>query len=94
MTFWSFIVEKMGTLPDETIHIAVGWVVHLHGHWNKVVPLVKPFIFVNLSNGAKFHSYTCWSTNDTQSHHFLCQVSNHHIGNEDLVLLGHVKINL
>jgi len=55
---------------------------------------MKSFIFVDLSNGVKFCSYTCWSTNDTQSHHLPCWVSNHHIDNEDLVLLGHVKIDL
>jgi hypothetical protein len=31
--------------------------------------------------------------NDTRSHYFPCWVNNHHINNEDLVLLGHVEIN-
>jgi hypothetical protein len=33
--------------------------VHLHGHWNKVVPFMKPSIFADLSNNVKFHSCTC-----------------------------------
>jgi hypothetical protein len=33
-------------------------VVHFHGHWNKVVPLLKPFIFVDFNNGDKFCSCT------------------------------------
>ncbi len=83
----------MGTLLNETIHITLKCVVHLHGHWNKVMPLMKPFIFMDFNNGIKFYNYTCWSTNDTQSHHLLNRVSNHHIDNKDLVLLGHVKID-
>jgi len=35
---WS-IVEKMGTLLDEMIHIKLECDVHLHGHQNKVLPL-------------------------------------------------------
>ncbi len=71
-----------------------GCIVHLHGHRNKVVPFMKPCILADLNNGTKFHIYTCWSTKDTQSHRLSCWVSNHHIGNKDLVLLGHVEINL
>jgi hypothetical protein len=35
MTSRSFIMEKMNTLLDETIHIMPKCVVHLHGHQNK-----------------------------------------------------------
>jgi hypothetical protein len=50
-------MEKMGTLPNETIHITLGCIVHLHGHQNKIVPLMKPFILVDLNDGIKFHIY-------------------------------------
>jgi hypothetical protein len=93
MSSSSFIVEKMNTLLDEMIHIMLGCVVHLHGHHNKMVPFLKPFIFVDLDNGAKFRNYTYWSTNDIQKHHFLCCVSNHQIDKENLVVPSHVKIN-
>jgi len=43
----------MGTL-DETIHITLRCVVHIHGHWNRMVPFMKPFILANLNNDAKF----------------------------------------
>jgi len=59
MTSQLFIVEKMGTLPNETIHITPRCIVHLHGHWNEMVPLMKPFIFLDFNNGTKFHSCTC-----------------------------------
>ncbi len=59
MTYRSSIVEKMGTLIDETIHIMPKCAVHFHGHQNKVVRLIKPFILVNLSNGVKFRNCTC-----------------------------------
>jgi hypothetical protein len=88
------IVEKTCTLFDETIHIMPECTMHLHGHQNKAMPLMKPYILVDLNNGAKFHGYICWSTNDTPNHHLPCQVSNQHIGNKDLVFLGHVKIGL
>jgi len=94
MTFWSSIVEKIGTLPDETIYIMFECIVYLHGHRNKLVDFMKSSILVDLSNGAKFHSYTYWLSNNPWSHQLLCWVSNHHIDNEDLVLSGHVKINL
>jgi len=51
MTFQSSIMEKKNTFPDETPRC----VVIFHGHQNKVVPLMKLSIVVNLSNGAKFH---------------------------------------
>ncbi len=89
----SSIVEKIGTLPNETIHIMPGCAMHLHCHQNKVVPLMKPSILVDFNNGNKFHSCTYWSTTDIRSHHLLCQVNNHHIYNKNLVLLGYVKIS-
>jgi hypothetical protein len=44
MTFQSFIVEMMGTFPNETIHIMPRCVMHLHDHQNKVVPFMKPIL--------------------------------------------------
>ncbi len=64
MTSQSSIVEKMGTLPDETIHIMLEGVVHLQGHGNKMVPLMKPFILEDLNNGIKFCNCTYWLNND------------------------------
>jgi len=55
MTFRSSIVEKMNTFPNKIIHIMPRCVVHLHGHWNKIVPLMKPSVLVDLNNGVKFH---------------------------------------
>ncbi len=94
MTFQLFIVEKMGTLFDETIHITLGCAMHLHCHQNKVVPFMKPTILVDFSNGIKFHSYTCWLTDDIQNHYLLHWINNYHIGNKNLVFSGHVKISL
>ncbi len=76
----------MSTLPHEMIHITFKCIMHLHGHWNKVVPFLKPFIFADLSNGAKFCNCNYWLINDTQSYRFSHWVSNHHIDNENLVL--------
>jgi hypothetical protein len=42
MTFRLFIVKKMNTLLNETIHIMLWCVMYFHGHRNKVVPLLKP----------------------------------------------------
>jgi hypothetical protein len=81
----SSIVKKMNTLFDETIHITPKCVVHLHGHQNKMVLLLKPFIFTVINNGIKFHNCTCWSANDTQSHRLSRRVNNHHIANKNLV---------
>jgi hypothetical protein len=58
MTSQLSIMEKTSILLDEMIHIMPECIVHLHGHWNKVVPFMKLFIFINLSNGAKFCNYT------------------------------------
>jgi hypothetical protein len=66
---------------------------HLHGHRNKMVPLMMPFILANLSNGTKFRNYTYWSSNDIQNHCILRWASNHNIDNEDLVLPSHVEID-
>ncbi len=66
MTFQLSIVEKMGTFLNKTIHIVPKCVMHLHGHHNKMVPLTKPFILADISNGIKFRSCTCWSTNDSR----------------------------
>jgi hypothetical protein len=48
--------KKTSTFLDETIHITFGWAMYLHGHRNNVVPLMKPFIFADLYNGAKFYN--------------------------------------
>ncbi len=58
MTSQLSIVEKTSTFLDETIHIMFGCAVHLHGHRNKMVPLLKLFIFADLSNDIKFRNYT------------------------------------
>ncbi len=52
-------MEKMNTFLDETIHITPKCAMHLHDHWNKMVPLVKPSILVDLNNGVKFCNCTC-----------------------------------
>jgi hypothetical protein len=93
MTSRTSILEKTCTLLNEMIHIPLKCAMHLHDHWNKSVPFMKPFILVDFNNGSKIHNYTCWSINDIQSHHLLHQVNNHNINNKDLVLLGHVKIS-
>jgi hypothetical protein len=93
MTSWLSILEKANTLLDETIHIMHEFTMHLHGHQNKMVPLIKPSILVDLSNGIKFRNYICWSTNDTQIHYFLCRINNHHNGNKYLVRTNHVEID-
>jgi len=46
MSSSSSIVEKTNTLFDETIFITPKCAVHLHNCRNKVVPLMKPFIFI------------------------------------------------
>jgi hypothetical protein len=87
-------MEKIGTFLDETIHITPRCTMRFHGHRNKMVPLMKPFIFVDLSNGVKFHNYTCYSIDDIRSHYLPRQVNNHHINNKDLILSSHVDIGL
>jgi hypothetical protein len=62
MTFRSSIVKKTSTLLNKMIHITPECTMHLHGHQNKMVPLMKPFILVDLSNGTKFYNYTYSST--------------------------------
>jgi hypothetical protein len=56
MTSRSSIMEKTITLLHEMIHIVFGCVMHLHDHWNKVVPFMKPFILTDLNNGIKFYN--------------------------------------
>ncbi len=56
------------------------------------MPLMKPSILMDFNNDAKFHSYTCRSTNDTHNHCVSCWVNNHHIGNKDMVFMSHEKI--
>jgi hypothetical protein len=42
-------MEKMSTFPNEMIHIMLRGTVHLHGHWDKMVPFMKPSILVDFS---------------------------------------------
>jgi hypothetical protein len=42
------------TLFHEMIHIMPGCAMHLHGHYNKMVPFMKPSIFTNFNNGLNF----------------------------------------
>jgi hypothetical protein len=60
MPFYTSIMEKTCTFLDEMIHIMLGSVVHLHDHWNKMMP----FIIIDLNNSVEFRNYICWSTND------------------------------
>jgi hypothetical protein len=85
---------KTITLPDKTIHIMLGCVMHLHGHQNKVVPFMKPFILVNPSNGTNFCNCTYSSTNNIHNHRLSCQFNNDHIDKKDLVFMSHVNIGL
>jgi hypothetical protein len=71
MTSQLIIVEKTSLL-DKTIHITHGCTMHLHGHWNKVVPLMKPFIFTNFNNGVKFCNCTCSLVHNIHSHCLSC----------------------
>ncbi len=65
-------MKKTSTFLDETIHIMLGCVMHLHDHWNKVMPVLKLSILANFTNNAKFRSYTyLLVTNNTQSHYLL-----------------------
>jgi hypothetical protein len=48
MTSQLSIVETTNTFSNETIHIMPDCVVHFHGHWNKVVPLMKPYIYLRI----------------------------------------------
>ncbi len=50
MTSQLLIMEKMSTLPNEMVHITPGCPMHLHGHWNKVMPFMKPSIIVDLND--------------------------------------------
>ncbi len=59
MTFQLSIMEKIGALLNEIIHITPECIMHFHGHQNKMVPFMKPFILADLNNGTKFDNYTC-----------------------------------
>ncbi len=72
MTSRLSIKEKMSTFLDEMNHIMLECAMLLHGHWNKVVPVMNPFIFTNLNNGVQFCNYTYWLINDNHSHHLSC----------------------
>ncbi len=93
MTSWLFIVEKMGTLLDEMIHITHGCAMHLHDHRNKTVSFMKLSILANFSNDIRFCNNTYWLSNDTQSDRLPCEVNNHHIANKNLIFSGHVEID-
>ncbi len=53
MTFENSM-KKTNTFLDKTIHITAGCNVHLHGLRNKMVPLLKPCILVNLNKALNF----------------------------------------
>jgi hypothetical protein len=94
MVFQLSIVTNTNVVPNQMICITLGCIVHLYGHWNKMMLLMKPFILVDLSNGTKFYNYTYCSTNDTHNHYLSCRVKNHHINKKDLIFTSHVKIGL
>jgi hypothetical protein len=54
MTSQSPIMKKTNTLPDEMIHIMFECTMHLHGHRTKMLPFMKPSIFLDISNSVKF----------------------------------------
>jgi len=70
MIFQLSIMEKMDGFFSGMTHIVPRCAMHFHGHWNKVVPLMKLYLFIDLNNGIKFWSCICWSTSDTQNHRF------------------------
>jgi hypothetical protein len=47
-------MQKTSTLFNETIHIMPRGVVHLHGNWNKMVPLMKPLYLRILAMALSF----------------------------------------
>jgi hypothetical protein len=55
--FFDCLSWKRQTLPNETIHSMLKYVMHLHDHWNKMMPLTKLSILADLNNDAKFHNY-------------------------------------
>jgi hypothetical protein len=57
MTYY-LSMEKISTLPNEIIHIIFGCAMHLHGHRNKMVPLMKPSILADLNYDVKLRNYT------------------------------------
>lgn len=58
MTSQSSIMKKTSTLHNETIHITPKYDLHLHDHYNKMMPFMKPSMLVDLNNDAKFCNYT------------------------------------
>ncbi len=78
-------MEKTSTLFVEMIHIMPECVVHLYDHQNKVMPLIKPSIFVDLNNGVKFHSCTANQLMTLEATISLIGSITNHIDNEDLV---------
>ncbi len=54
MILENFIVRKLSTFLNTTIHITPTCNVHLHGHQNKMVPLMKPSILANLNKALSF----------------------------------------
>jgi hypothetical protein len=64
----------MDTFPNEMIHITHGCDVHLHGHQNNVMPLMKSSILANFSNDAKFRHYTHWLTMTLEAIVFLVKL--------------------
>jgi len=72
---WLSIVEKTSTLINETIYIMPKCVMHLQGHWNKMVPFMNPSIFADFNNDIKFCNSTSSSINDTHNYYFLSLVS-------------------
>jgi hypothetical protein len=53
MTSQLSLVKKTSMFLDKMIHITHKCAIHLHGHLNKMVPLIKHFILMDLSNDAK-----------------------------------------
>jgi hypothetical protein len=64
MTSQLSIMENMDTFLNETLHIMPGFAMHFHGHQNKMVPLMKPSMLMDINNGNKFRNCTYWLTND------------------------------
>jgi hypothetical protein len=54
MTFRLLIVKKTSTFLDEMIHITHKCTMHLHGHQNKMVPLIKPLCLWILAMALSF----------------------------------------
>jgi hypothetical protein len=97
MTPQSSILEMMGTLFAETIHIMSRCAMHLHGHQNKVVPFIKPFVYLQIL--VMVLSFIITSTGwlmtlEAIVFYIGLVLSNPNIDNEDLIFLSHIKIDL